>query len=548
MRHADKARTGRRPVEERVRESAPAGAAKSPLRAASSPWARPLAVAARVLPLAAGFTLLRLPSLIEPTWYADEGTYADIGRALDHGAVLYRDVWDNKPPGIYWLAALTTSAGASAFVLHLALALLVALSTLLVWALGRRLGGSRVGALAAGIFAVLASLPNLDGDILNSEIAALPLTLGAMLLVVLGSPVRPRSALMAGALLGAALLFKAVLIADVAEVLSAPLWLNLAARRKPAAADLQVLAWLLAGAAWLLGCVAAVLALGGSLSGLIDVVTRQDVTYVQWANGFGVGVNSAASGAALGSLPLLAGSRLGAVLLLGAGLAVWAARRRCGGAAVVAWWLGCDLATVMLSARGFTHYVQQAEGPLALAVAMAGVWALGARPAAGRWLAAGASGLVLSLALCELVLWLPRAEVATALGSPLPAPELHNFRAAQLPGYYARSWERLTGSLPDQAYFASFPGHVERKLAVISLFMNHSRPGQRVFVWGAMPWVYAVSDRLPAGRYVTLNSAYYLDPGAEGKLLQDLANHPPAVLVVDHPPPPELWLLLHHLH
>ena len=51
------------------------------------------------------FVVLRLPSFFERTWYSDDGTYANIGWALNHGAHLYIDVWDNKPPGIYWLCA-----------------------------------------------------------------------------------------------------------------------------------------------------------------------------------------------------------------------------------------------------------------------------------------------------------------------------------------------------------------------------------------------------------------------------------------------------------
>src|SRR5216683_1399717 len=51
--------------------------------------------------ISGAFVLLRIPSFIEPPWYSDAGTYADIGWALNHGARLYVDVWDNKPPGIH---------------------------------------------------------------------------------------------------------------------------------------------------------------------------------------------------------------------------------------------------------------------------------------------------------------------------------------------------------------------------------------------------------------------------------------------------------------
>ena len=52
---------------------------------------------------------LRLPSLFEPYWYGDEGIYLTIGQGLRQGLVLYRDIYDNKPPLIYLLAALSGS-------------------------------------------------------------------------------------------------------------------------------------------------------------------------------------------------------------------------------------------------------------------------------------------------------------------------------------------------------------------------------------------------------------------------------------------------------
>src|SRR3989338_3155779 len=52
------------------------------------------------------FYLLRLPSLIEPYWYGDEGIYQVIGMAMNQGRVLYGEIWDNKPPVLYIIYAL----------------------------------------------------------------------------------------------------------------------------------------------------------------------------------------------------------------------------------------------------------------------------------------------------------------------------------------------------------------------------------------------------------------------------------------------------------
>ncbi len=50
--------------------------------------------------------LLRLPSFWEPHWYGDEEIYLALGQAMQRGAVLYRDIWDNKPPLLYILYAI----------------------------------------------------------------------------------------------------------------------------------------------------------------------------------------------------------------------------------------------------------------------------------------------------------------------------------------------------------------------------------------------------------------------------------------------------------
>jgi Dolichyl-phosphate-mannose-protein mannosyltransferase len=60
---------------------------------------------ARWLLLALALVLLQaLPNLSYPIG-RDQATYGVIGRGLLHGARLYRDLWDNKPPGIFYIYA-----------------------------------------------------------------------------------------------------------------------------------------------------------------------------------------------------------------------------------------------------------------------------------------------------------------------------------------------------------------------------------------------------------------------------------------------------------
>ena len=174
--------------------------------------------------LRAPFVVFRVPSLIEPAWYSDEGTYADVGRALLHGAVLYRDVSDNKPPGMYWLAAAViwlVGPGPPAF--HRVLPVIVAASTVAAWRLGAARWRRRA-TVAALVVIVLMSLPRFEGDLLNAELVGA----AAVLWAIASSPRRqPRrwQALLAGGLLALAVLVKAVFVLDIAAALAVPLWL-----------------------------------------------------------------------------------------------------------------------------------------------------------------------------------------------------------------------------------------------------------------------------------------------------------------------------------
>src|SRR5260370_7442104 len=151
------------------------------------------------------FVLLRIPSFIEPPWYSDGGTYADIGWALNHGARLYVDVWDNKPPGIYWLSALLVGHLQLAIAMPLASMLFTGVATVCVASIGRRVGGAGVGTIAALSYVVVASLPNLDGDLFNAELFGATFVAAAIAIVVHSS--RPRWLIVAGALAALPLLF-----------------------------------------------------------------------------------------------------------------------------------------------------------------------------------------------------------------------------------------------------------------------------------------------------------------------------------------------------
>jgi 4-amino-4-deoxy-L-arabinose transferase-like glycosyltransferase len=100
----------------------------------------------------------------------DEAAYAYIGRRIVHGAVLYRDLTENKPPGGYWLYTLAVAiGGANELTIRLMPIPLVLATIALVWWIGLKLQGPAAGCLAALLYAILSTDPFLYGNGANFE-------------------------------------------------------------------------------------------------------------------------------------------------------------------------------------------------------------------------------------------------------------------------------------------------------------------------------------------------------------------------------------------
>jgi hypothetical protein len=104
--------------------------------------------------VAAAF-LLRIPAIGEPLGI-DQGLLASGARALARGQVLYRDVWDQKPPAIFltYLAAFSLFGWTPSSVAWLDI-VTVAATTILLFSIVRSLGGAMMGTIAVAVYATL---------------------------------------------------------------------------------------------------------------------------------------------------------------------------------------------------------------------------------------------------------------------------------------------------------------------------------------------------------------------------------------------------------
>ncbi len=176
------------------------------------------------------FFLLRLPSLFEPYWYGDEGIYQVLGIALRNGRLLYRDIWDNKPPLLYLLYALFNS---DQFALRFVSIIFGILAIIVFFVLVKKLfqnkqSGQNIVFITTLLFAVLFGLPLLEGNIANAENFILFPILFAAFFIFDIIPAKKQGILFfSGLLLGVAFLFKVVAVFDFAAFFLFILFINL---------------------------------------------------------------------------------------------------------------------------------------------------------------------------------------------------------------------------------------------------------------------------------------------------------------------------------
>ena len=163
--------------------------------------------AAVVFSAAAAIGLYHVPT-------ASAAFYEYVGHALVEGKALYRDVWDNKLPSIYYLNALLQLAFGANYALHWLAELLVLLATVALFAAFAARERLRFWAPAAFAFAVILSLPPLRHFGYTEPYAVLA-TMAALVAVQRGAPVASGILLSAAATFWLPAVFQAIALAVI---------------------------------------------------------------------------------------------------------------------------------------------------------------------------------------------------------------------------------------------------------------------------------------------------------------------------------------------
>ena len=279
------------------------------------------------------FFILRLPSLFEPLWYGDEGIYQVIGNSLNHGKLLYTQIFDNKPPLLYWLYAILNS---DQFTVRLASLIFGALSVAIFFLLSKRLfknGKNNIPYLTTLIFVLLFGLPMLEGNIANAEnFMLLPIIASAFLIV------NQKKFFVPGLLLGIAFLFKIVAVFDFAAFFIFYFIINFNSLKK----EIK-LTEIVAGFGLPIFLVVLFFVINGTFVDFIKAVFISNISYVGWGN-------------RIGTFPILLFIK---IILLGIFLLYIFARRKkiSESSLFILIWFAFSLFNAYFSQRPYTHYL-----------------------------------------------------------------------------------------------------------------------------------------------------------------------------------------------
>jgi hypothetical protein len=419
------------------------------------------------LPGALIFVLGRLPSWMEPHWYTDEAGYATTAQALTRGAILYSDIWTNKPPLHLWTIAIPVwLAGGSEAGLH-TLTFVTGLLALAAVAYAARvtLTATRA-AIALALAALFIGTPVLDAELALPESLLIAPTAWAGAIVVTRLQRGPRGSgrelwpFAAGALAACAIAIQQTAIADAA-VFGLILMIAPTVPRKNLLAYLAAVVGLTA--AWILPAII--------LAGPGTTAFALAGFYVAYTQSVLPGTSAGLLRHAFLLLSAVVCLVSAAVMLRRARLASWA----------YAVWAGATLLVAAAAQQPYAHFLLPVAVPSSLALAALPVpranWRR-VRHGVGACLCA--TGLLIGglLGRSAGLDWIP---VMASQGQNV-------WRT--LPEYYGGTLAVLTGQQPLATWQASFDDRVLADGNTATWIRQHGLSGRTAVVWSSDAWPY----------------------------------------------------------
>jgi hypothetical protein len=444
-----------------------------------------------VIVLCTIFIFLRLPSIIEPYWYGDEGIYEVVGQSMDHGRLLYQGIWDNKPPLLYVIYALAQGDQPTVKIISLIFGLC---SVVTFFLLSQKLfKKSKTSLIITALYVLLFGTPILEGNIANAEDFMLfPIILGGLLIYNMLDTQKKNTKQLknvtftAGLLLGIAFLLKIVAIFDFATFL---IFLNLmklpenfsfSLRRKTHKGELGIMnheVWtktLIPNSLFLiLGflsplCITILyFVFNHTFLAFLQTTFSGNVGYVGFQNGF--------FGIPQGLLIIKL------IFLVAALYVIFHKRKKFTRPVLfIILWTVFSLFNAYFSQRPYTHYVIVLLPSFCLLI-----------------------GLLITNEMAK-----SRLRIFAGVAIVLVLIFLQfQFNIKKSYQYYPNAINFLTNKESVTSYQSFFDPNVPRDYSVAAFINKNTTPSDNVFIWGNNPQIYALTHKLPPGKYTV---AYHI--------------------------------------
>jgi hypothetical protein len=426
------------------------------------------------------FFFLRFPSLFEPNWYGDEGIYQTLGLAMNAGRLLYKGIFDNKPPLLYFLYSLVSS---DEFLIRLISLVFGLLAIITFFYLSKKLfKNEKASYVSTSIFAVLFGLPLIEGNIANAENFMLFPNLLAGFLVFKSQEQESISKknkilFLAGVIIGVSFLFKIVALFDFAAFLGFIFFVNFTKRfldifkLKNLTAEVKNLIPIIFGFLTPIIFITLIFILNGAFSDLLKATFFSNIGYVSYGNkliipqGFLI---------------------LKLVLLFAFCLFIFYKRKSFGlPFTFVSLWLAFALFSAYFSQRPYTHYVLVLIPSFCL---MIGIFI------ANKHSSRISGVLILSSFIAILLSF--------------------NFYVQTI-FYYQNFTSFILGAKSVTSYQSFFDRNTPRDYRIAGYINSNIGKEDNLFIWGNNAQIYDLTNKLPPGKYAV---AYHITSYKDGLL------------------------------
>lgn len=430
--------------------------------------------------------LLYLPSLFEPISYGDECIYLTLGNAFRKGLVFYRDIHDNKPPLLYLVAAL---ANGNLFWFRLFSLTIQLIHLYLIFKIVKLLTGRFAAAISSSLVFILLSLI-FEGRIANGEVFMMvPATAAVYLILKYSNRKDLKFGLLLGFLFSIGFLFKVPVFFDMVGIVLG-VWFVKIRKINPGSIIKLIRSGVILG-----------LGVGFSLPILLTIFYYSSkgafTPYVRSALLQNIGYLSSWQGSSSGLM-----IRAFLLLILFLGITYLIRKKFIShilGLFLI--WFIFSLFGSLLSGRPYPHYFIEVVPSLSVIAGLAI-----ARKKARYYLAAASSFLLL-----------------------LASHRYFNFWWYPQISYYQNFVSFLVGKKTPAQYYQYWGEKVRENYHLSDFIKRSTTEEDRVFIWGDGACIYAISKRLPPGRY-TVNY-HIFDFNGFKETLQAIKKNKPRIII-----------------